>query len=163
MWLENLKELKKKSGMTAKQIAEKTRLPERTINRIFAGESEHPYADTLDLIAKALGFDLGDVFADTRVVVATDELVDIKESVDIVEAERDLILAENEMLKTKNAALTTEVELLTKELQHKEEIISLHNYYKLVINGIAEGQYSIEKYLKKIFSDKIERGDADKE
>lgn len=135
MWLENLKELKKKTGMSTKQIAEKTRLPERTITRIFGGESDHPYADTLDLIVKALGYDLGDIFADTKVVVATDELVGIKENADIVEAELDLILVENEMLKSKNAALTTEVELLKKELQHKEEIIALHNYYNKLRSG----------------------------
>ena len=135
MWLENLKELKKKTGMSTKQIADRTNLPERTITRIFGGESDHPYADTLDLIVKALGYDLGDIFADTKVVVATDELVDIKESIDIVEAERDLILVENEMLKTKNAALTTEIELLKKELQHKEEIIALHNYYNQLKSG----------------------------
>ena len=138
MWLENLKELKKKTGMSAKQIAEKTRLPERTINRILAGESDHPYADTLDLIVKALGYDLGDIFADTGVIVATTELVEIKESVDVVEAERDLTLAENEMLKAKNAALTTEVELLKKELQHKDELLALHNYYKSVISGMTK-------------------------
>ena len=117
MWLDNLKELKKRTGMSTKQIAEKTKLPERTINRIFAGESDHPYADTLDLIVKALGYDLGDVFADTKVVVATDELVGIKETVDVVEAERDLTIVENEMLKTKVAAMATEIELLKKELQ----------------------------------------------
>lgn len=129
MWLENLKELKARSGMTAKQIAEKTNLPERTVTRIFSGETDHPYADTLDIIAKALDADLGDVFSETKVIVATDELVNIKESVDVVEAERDLVAAENEMLKSKLAALTTEIELLKKELQHKEEIIALHNYY----------------------------------
>jgi transcriptional regulator with XRE-family HTH domain len=129
MWLENLKELKKKTGMSTKQIAEKTNLPERTISRILAGETDHPYADTLDLIVKALGYDLGDIFADTKVIVATDELVEIKESVDVVEAEHDRILVENEMLKTKNTALTMEIELLKKELQHKEELLALHNYY----------------------------------
>lgn len=130
MWLDNLKELKKKAGMSAKQIAEKTNLPERTVCRILAGETEHPYADTLDLIVKALGnYDLGDIFADTKVIVATDDLVEIKESVDIVEATNDRILAENEMLKAKNSALTMEVELLKKELQHKEELLALHNYY----------------------------------
>ena len=138
MWLDNLKELKKKTGMSSKQIAEKTRLPERTVNRIFAGESDHPYADTLDLIVKALGYDLGDIFADTGVIVATNELVEIKESVDVVEAERDLTLAENEMLKSKNAALTTEIELLKKELQHKDELLALHNYYKSVISGMTK-------------------------
>ncbi len=129
MWLDNLKELKKKTGMSAKQIAEKTNLPERTICRILAGESQHPYADTLDLIVKALGYDLGDIFADTKVIVATDDLVEIKENVDIVEAEHDRVLVENEMLKTKNSALTMEIELLKKELQHKEELLALHNYY----------------------------------
>lgn len=129
MWLDNLKELKKKTGMSAKQIAEKTSLPERTVSRIFAGETDHPYADTLDLIVKALGYDLGYIFADTKVIVATDELVGIKNNVDIVEAEHDRILVENEMLKTKNSALTMEIELLKKELQHKEELLALHNYY----------------------------------
>lgn len=138
MWLENLQELKKKTGMTVKQIAEKTRLPERTINRILSGETDHPYADTLDLIVKAMGYDLGDIFSDTKVVIATDELVGIKEAVDVVEAERDLILVENEMLKAKNAALTTENELLRKEVQHKDELLALHNYYKSVISGMAK-------------------------
>ena len=138
MWLDNLKELKTKTGMSSKQIAEKTNLPERTIVRIFSGETDHPYADTLDIIVKALGADLGDIFSDTKVIVATDELVEIKENVNVVEAQRDLTLAENEMLKAKNAALTTEVELLKKELQHKEEIIALHNYYKTLISGLPK-------------------------
>lgn len=129
MWLDNLKELKKKTGMSTKQISEKTNLPERTVSRILAGETDHPYADTLDLIVKALGYDLGDIFADTKVIVATDDLVEIKENVDIVEAAHDRILAENEMLKTKNAALTMEIELLKKDIQYKDEIIALHNYY----------------------------------
>ena len=129
MWLDNLKELKKKTGMSTKQIAEKAMLPERTVSRILAGETDHPYADTLDIIVKALGYDLGDIFADTKVIVATDDLVEIKETVDIVEAEHDRILVENEMLKAKNSALTMEVELLKKELQHKEELLALHNYY----------------------------------
>lgn len=138
MWLDNLKELKKKTGMTVKQISEKTSLPERTVNRIFSGETDHPYADTLDIIVKALGYDLGDIFADTGVIVATTELVDIKDNVGVVEAERDLILVENEMLKTKNAALTAEIELLKKELQHKDELLALHNYYKTVISGMSK-------------------------
>ena len=136
MWLENLKELKKKTGMSSKQIAEKTRLPERTVSRIFSGETDHPYADTLDLIVKALGYDLGDIFADTGVVVATESLLEVKEIVDVTEAEKEAVRIENEMLKAKNAALTTEIELLKKELLHKEELLALHNVYnKLKVNG----------------------------
>ena len=137
MWLDNLKELKKVTGKTNKWISDNTNLPERTVNRIFSGDTDHPYADTLDLIVKALGYDLGDIFADTKVVIATDELVEIKECVNVVEAERDLILVENEMLKAKNSALTTENELLKKEIQHKDELLALHSYYKSVISGMA--------------------------
>jgi transcriptional regulator with XRE-family HTH domain len=129
MWLDNLKELKKSKGMTSKQIAELSHLPERTVNRIFSGDTDNPYVDTLHRIVTALDGNLNDIFADTKVVVATEELVEIKENANVVEAERDLISVENEMLKTKNAALTTEIELLKKELQHKEELLALHNYY----------------------------------
>lgn len=138
MWLENLRELKKMTGLSVKQISERTSLPERTINRIFSGETDHPYADTLDIIVKSLGYDLGDIFADTKVIVATADLVEIKESVDVVEAERDLVLVENEMLKTKVTALTTEIELLKNEIQHKDELLALHNYYKSVISGMTK-------------------------
>lgn len=138
MWLENLQELRKQTKLSYKQIADMTNLPERTVARIFSGETDHPYADTLDIIVKALGYDLGDIFADTKVVVATDDLVEIKENVDVVEAERDLTLVENDMLKSKITALTTEVELLKKEIQHKDELLALHNYYKSVISGMSK-------------------------
>jgi transcriptional regulator with XRE-family HTH domain len=138
MWLENLKELKKRTGMSVKQIADKTNLPERTVNRIFSGETDHPYADTLDIIVKALGSDLGDIFADTKVIVATDELVDIQQSVEVVEAQRDLTIVRNDMLEAKVTALTTEIELLKKELAHKDELLALHNYYRTHLEQIVK-------------------------
>lgn len=129
MWLDNLKELKKRSGLTVAQIAERSKVAERTINRIFAGESDHPYADTLDPIVKAMGFDLGDVFSDTSVVVATADIVDIKAKADSIAAESEMLIAENNALKLENTALKSEVDLLRLKLEHKEEIIALHNYY----------------------------------
>ena len=129
MWLDNLKELKKSKGVTAKQIAEQTKLPERTVNRILAGETDHPRVDTLHLIVTALGGSLNDIFADTNVVVATEALVEVKEVVEVVEAERALVLAELEMLRAKTAAQETEIQLLKERLQHKEELLALHNYY----------------------------------
>lgn len=129
MWLDNLKELKKNKGMTCKQLSLDTNIPESTIKRIFSGDTDNPYVDTVRRIAIALDSSLDEILAETKVVVATDDLVEIKENADVAEAERDLVMVENEMLKTKNAALTTEIELLKKEIQHKEEIIALHNYY----------------------------------
>jgi transcriptional regulator with XRE-family HTH domain len=140
MWLDNLKELKKQTGMTAKQIADKTKLPERTVNRILSGDTDNPYVDTLHRIVTVLGGSLDDILADTKVVVATESLVEVKETVDAVEAENGVISAKNEMLEAKVATQAIEIELLKKELAHKEELLALHNYYKthlehLIKNG----------------------------
>jgi len=138
MWLENLKELKKAKGMTSKQIADATKIPESTIKRIFSGETDDPYVSTIHRIVTVLGGSLDQILADTNVVLSTESIVEVKETVGVVEAQRDLIAVENEMLKTKNAALTTEIELLKKELQHKEELLALHNYYKIHIEKLIK-------------------------
>ena len=145
MWLDNLKELKKEKGMSSKQIAEVTKLPERTVNRIFSGDTDNPYVDTLHRIVTALGGSLDDILADTKVVVASETLVEVKETLEevkgtanVMEAERDLIKVENERLKVENANMATELQLLKKELQHKEELLALHNYYKIHIEQLIK-------------------------
>ncbi len=129
MWLDNLKELKKEKGMSAKQIAEKTKLPERTVCRIFSGDTDNPYVDTLHRIVTVLGGSLDDILADTKMVVGEKNLVTLQADVDVITAERDLIIAENSILKDKVAALTAENDMLKKEIKHKDEIIAIHNYY----------------------------------
>lgn len=129
MWLDNLKELKKSKGLTAKQIAELSHLPERTVNRIFSGDTDNPYVDTLHRIVTALDGNLNDIFADTKVIVATESLVEVKEIANVVEAERDLVLAELEMLRAKTAAQETEIQLLKERLQHKDELLAVYNYF----------------------------------
>ena len=101
MWLDNLKELKKKTGMSTKQIADKARLPERTVARILSGETDHPRIDTIGLIADAMGATMRDIFADTNVIVATETLTEVKEVAEIVEAERDEVATKNDMLEAK--------------------------------------------------------------
>ena len=142
MWLDNLKELKKAKGMTSKQIADATKIPESTIKRIFSGETDDPYVSTIHRIVAVLGGSLDNILAETNAVLSTETIVEMKENVDITAAERDSIAIENEMLKTKNAALTMEIELLKKELAHKEELLALHNYYKTHLERLLkkEGQ-----------------------
>ena len=137
MWLENLKELKKKTGMSSKQIAEKTSLPERTVARIFSGDTDNPYVDTLHRIVTVLGGSLDDILADTKVVVATESLVEVKETAIVAEAERDIATAENEALKEKVAELEKENAILQEKVESlrdkvdtlKDEIIETHHYY----------------------------------
>ena len=129
MWLDNLKELKKKSGKTSKQIADETKIPESTVKRIFSGDTDDPYVSTIHRIVICLGGSLDHVLADTNAVLATESLAEAKETAGVAEAERDLIAAENKILKDKGAALTAEVDLLNLKLSHKEELLALHNYY----------------------------------
>ena len=129
MWLDNLKELKKSKGMTSKQLAEATKIPESTIKRIFSGETEDPYISTIHRIVIALGGSLDHILADTNAVLAQENLVEVKETVGIAEAERDLVAAENAILKGKVDTLTAENTMLKMEIKHKDEIIAIHNYY----------------------------------
>ena len=136
MWLDNLKELKKAKGMSSKCIAEKTNLPERTVSRIFSGDTDNPYVDTLHRIVSVLGGSLDDVLADSKSVVGNANLATLQADVDRLNSEVILLQAENKVLTDKNAVLTTENDMLRMKLEHKEEIISLHNYYnKLKTNN----------------------------
>ena len=129
MWLDRLQELKKETKMTTREVAEKSNLPERTVKRLFAGETDSPYADTLHRIVSAMGGSLDDILADTKVVVGNHTLASLQESVDKLTAERDMLAVELSLLKDKYTTLTAEVNLLNLKLAHKDEIIALHNYY----------------------------------
>lgn len=133
MWLDNLKELRKSAGMSLHQLAEVTKIPESTVKRIFSGETDNPYVDTIRRIAAALNTTLDDIFAESKAVVATERLVDVKENAGVIEAERDLIAAENALLKDKVAALTAEVAMLEREIKHKDELLAVHNFYSKLI------------------------------
>ena len=129
MWLDNLKELKKAKGMTAKQIADVTKIPESTIKRIFAGDTTDPYVTTIHRIVIALGGSLDHILADTNAVLSPESIVEVRENAEVVEAERDLVLAELEMLRAKAAAQETEIQLLKERLQHKDELLAVYNYF----------------------------------
>lgn len=129
MWLDNIKELKKKTGLSSKQIAEKTNLPERTVARVFSGETDNPYITTLIPIVNALGGSIDYIFADTNAVVGTERLAILQENVDVVNAEKDLLITENKILQDKISALMAELELTKMKLMHKEELLAVHNFY----------------------------------
>lgn len=147
MWQDNLRELKKKSGMTFKEIADASGIPESTVKRYFEGERNEPYASTLQRIVTPLGGTLDYVLADTNLVLSSEKLVEVKETLEevkenanVMEAERDItkienerLKVENERLKSENANLTTELQLLKQELQHKDELLELHKFYRKLI------------------------------
>ena len=136
MWLDIIRERRKELGYTIKHIAEEAKLPERTTSRIFSGETGLPYADTLYRIAVVLDLSLDDLLADSKSVVGSKTYATLHDENDKLTAEVEkltneiaLISAENSVLIDKIGVLTTENDILRLKLEHKEEIISLHNYY----------------------------------
>ena len=134
MWLENLKALKKEKAMTTKAIAEKTNLPERTVARIFSGDTPNPYVDTLYRIVIVLGGSLDDILGDSKAIVGTKTLATLQEDYDRLNAQYELLQAECNIAKDKNAILSAEIDLLRSEVKHKDEIIAIHNYYNKLNN-----------------------------
>lgn len=115
--------------MTVKQIAEKTNLPERTVSRIFSGETDNPYVDTLHRIVTVLGSSLDGIFADTKLVVGEENLAALQADIDRLTSELTLANAELAVLRDKANTLSAENEVLRLKLEHKDELLALHNYY----------------------------------
>ena len=67
-FLERLRMLKDKSGMTTKQIADKCDIPESTITRIFSGKTPNPTIITVMAMTKAMGGTAADIFDDNALV-----------------------------------------------------------------------------------------------
>jgi transcriptional regulator with XRE-family HTH domain len=129
MWLDNLKEMRKKTGLTAKQIAERTNLPERTVSRIFSGDTDAPRVDTLRRIVAILGGSLDELFAESGSFVANADLIALQGEHEALKNEVTNLQEQLSALKEENANLAAENKLLLLKLEHKEEVISLHNYY----------------------------------
>lgn len=145
-WLVNLIELKNRTDMSFKEIAEKKNLAEKSVTNVFYGKSKNPSVSLVNKIISALGGTLREIFAETDAVIATQDMVALQAEVDRLNGEVErlgselalanaenamlaLANAENAVLKDKVGSLTAENDILRLKLEHKEEIIALHNFY----------------------------------
>lgn len=135
MWLENLREARTKTNKSVKQIAEETGVTEKTLTRIFSGNAKMPRFETLALIASACDTSLEEIFAESCARLASGDLIALQEKVDQLTSELSIITAELSVSNGKVASLTAENDMLRLKLEHKDEIISLHNYYNSVRSG----------------------------
>jgi transcriptional regulator with XRE-family HTH domain len=135
-WLINLKELKARTGMSPKQIAERENLSEKSVARVFSGESKNPGVDLIRRIIHALGGTWSEIFGESGAVIGGQDLVSLQTEVDRL-TEENGILSSNltianldiAMLKDKVAALESENKILGLKLEYEEKIIAVHNYY----------------------------------
>ena len=130
MWLENINELKKKSKLSISDIAKGTLLPERTIARIFSGETENPTITSLIPIVRFLKGSLDEVFADTSAVIGSKNLVELQNELQAIQTDKERLIAENTVLLNKVSVLNAENEIIKMKLRHKEEELqTIYDYY----------------------------------
>ena len=140
MWLDNLKQIKKETNMSTKQLAERSNLPERTVIRILSGQTTNPYLDTLDRLAHALDCTIGDILAGTKAVVGDTSLTEMQAQIDELNSKIGELTAQNELILKDNAiqiekvnVLTKELELVNLKLMYTEKLLATHDYYNKLV------------------------------
>lgn len=135
-WLINLIELKNRTDMSFKQIAEKISTAEKSISNVFLGKSKNPGIDLVRRIIAALGGSVSEIFGESGAVIGGQDLVALQAEVDKLTAEVNRLSIniniadmENSVLKEKVKTLESENKVLCIKLEYEEKISALHNYY----------------------------------
>ena len=92
---------------------------EKTVKRIFNGETMFPPIDTIIEIGAALGFSENELFSESNLVVSNDDLVRLQ-------TELAQLMDKCVRLEVENDHLRTKLSHTEQLLAHKEEIIALH-------------------------------------
>ena len=138
MWRERIIEAKNALGISTKTMSERTmHIPERTVVRLLNGETTNPYVDTVLEVGASVGLSPQEIFSETDLILGNKDLATLQADLELSKAENDILVTENTILKDKISALSAELDLLKRELEHKEEIINLHNYYNKALKLIT--------------------------
>lgn len=135
MFRERIVEEKKKLGITAKSMSERSRLhtPEETISRVLSGKTADPGVNTVLDVGETVGLAPYEIFMDSTLAAEFRAFLELKSKSEETEAERIRIIAENEDLKIINTTLSQKIEKLEMQLQHKDELLELHDFYRKLI------------------------------
>ena len=131
MFRERILEEKKRLNLSTRTMSDTSRLqlPEETIRRVLSGKTADPGINTVLDLAESVGMKPYEAFMDATLATEFKAFLELKSRSEATEAERIRIIAENESLKATNAGLVDKIRVLEMKLEHKEEIIALHNYY----------------------------------
>lgn len=131
MFRERISEEKKRQNLSVKTMADTSRLhlPEETISRVLSGKTADPGISTVLDLGETVGLKPYEIFMDATLATEFKAFLELKSRNEETEAERIRIVAENESLKATNAGLVDRIRVLEMKLEHKEELLALHNYY----------------------------------
>lgn len=137
-WLINLNELRQRKNMSYKQIAEGIGASEKTVSRIFMGEGKNPGVAIVRRIITFLGGSVTEIFEETGAVIGGKDMITLQAEADRLLEENLALMADLTAAREKVSTLQAEADLLRLQLGHKEELISLHNFYKTVIGNMRQ-------------------------
>ena len=136
LWRINLKELKERTGMSSKQIADKEKLSEKAVKRFFSGESKSPSVDFINSIIHALGGTWREIFGESGAFIGGQDHIALQAEVDRLTEENALLTSSLNIAnidlaiqKDKVTALEAENKLLCLKLEYEEKLVAVHNFY----------------------------------
>lgn len=140
-WLINLIELKNKTDISVKQIAEKENLSEKSVSNVFSGKSKNPGVDLIRRIIHALGGSWREIFGESDAVIGGQDLATLQAEVDRLTEENALLTSslnianlDLSIQKDKVTALGNENKILNMRLEYEEKLLAVHNFYNKLIS-----------------------------
>ena len=128
MYRGRINEQKKILKISNKIISERSKLglPEETVSRFLSSKAHDAHMSTFLDVCEAVELKPYEAFMDAITAAQFKLFLETRLS-DIDNA------AELEMLRAKAAAQEAEIALLKEKIQHKDEIIAIHNYYNSIM------------------------------
>lgn len=108
-WQTALNELRAKTGMSYKQIADALNVSEKSVSRLFTGEAKKPDFFFVSQVIRKLGGSVNEILGEGGAYIVSQDIITLQAQYDELKASYEKLLEENETLRTKNAALTDEL------------------------------------------------------
>ena len=128
-WLINIIELKNRSDLTIRQIAEMENLPEKSVQNLLYGKSKNPGVDIVRRVIHALGGSWTEIFAESCAVIGSQDLASLQEENAELRVCIDGLKIDLDIATKKADALERENETLKIKLDYEAKISNLHDLY----------------------------------
>lgn len=142
MYRDRILERKKLLGLSIKTMAERSKLqlPEETLSRLLSSKTHDPRLSTVLEAGEIVGLEPYELFMDAQTSAEFKLYLETKSSNTNKGDEVASLLSHNITLQDEIATLKAEIERLQLTLEHKEEIIRLHNRYNAYIDSLIKEQ-----------------------
>lgn len=115
-WQIALNELRDKTKMSYKQIADALNMSEKSVSRLFTGEAKKPDFFFVAQVIRLLGGSVSEILGEGGAYIVSQDIITLQAQYDELKASYDRLLEENKTLLAKNTELT-------------DELLSVVNYF----------------------------------